>query len=116
MKRTGFRRKPKSAEQKADELFSRRIRERDGHQCRRCGSTWMLDAAHVIRRGYHATRWVLRNAVCLCRSCHDYMGGRDIEWRNWCLAQDIPYDNLHWLALHDKPERPEDALERLRAA
>ena len=123
LRRTPFKRKPapkkskpRSAEHRADDLFSLRIRARDGHRCRRCGSGWRLDAAHVIRRGFHAVRWVEENAVALCRGCHDYMGAHEFEWLAWCIAEGIPYDNLRWRALHDEPERAEDALARLRAA
>jgi 5-methylcytosine-specific restriction endonuclease McrA len=112
---TGFKRKPLTVEQRADALFSRIVRTRDGGRCRRCGSVWQVDCAHIIRRRFHAVRWVLLNAVSLCRECHDHLGAHEDEWRSWVLGQGIAWDVLHWRSLHDEPERAEDALIRLRA-
>lgn len=116
LRRTPFGRKPKTAEKKADALFSRRIRARD-RCCRRCGAAGDLDTAHVIRRRFHAVRWVEINAVALCRRCHVLMGMLgEGAWRQWCLEEEIPWDGLHWRAVHDPAERPEDALARLKAS
>lgn len=116
LKRTPMRHRADPVERAADALFSAQIIARDGY-CRICGSTYNLTCAHVIRRGHHAVRWVAANAVALCwMPCHAYFNEHEDEWRAWCLAQGIAWDNLHWRALHDTPERAEDALERLRGA
>lgn len=52
---------------KADLLFSRIVRSRGA--CERCGKP-ATDTAHIIRRGYSATRCVEDNAWALCSSCH----------------------------------------------
>lgn len=52
---------------RADMLFSRLIRSRG--VCERCGQM-ATDAAHIVRRGWSATRCVEDNAWALCRSCH----------------------------------------------
>jgi hypothetical protein len=60
--------KPKGDKGKCDVLFSKIIRS-PGH-CRRCGGTEWLQCAHIISRKYSATRCDVRNAWCLCASCH----------------------------------------------
>lgn len=42
--------------------------------CERCGETdyERLQCAHIISRKYNSTRTDLRNAFCLCASCHAY--------------------------------------------
>jgi len=68
--------------QKADSLFSKMIRERDGH-CVNCGSTHFLQCAHIITRSYKSIRTDEDNAVALCRSCHTYYTHRPLEWMDF---------------------------------
>lgn len=58
----------KGAKGKCDALFSKIIRSPGA--CLRCGFTDNLQCAHIITRRYSATRCDLRNAWCLCASCH----------------------------------------------
>jgi hypothetical protein len=68
---------------RADRLFSRYIRARDG-RCVECGKTDSLQCAHLVSRRYHAVRWDERNAVALCQGCHVYYTHRPLEWDAWC--------------------------------
>ena len=38
--------------------------------CENCGGNNYLQCAHIISRRYSGTRTDLRNAFCLCASCH----------------------------------------------
>ena len=68
---------------KADRLFSLAIRERDGWACRHCGSTYLVQCAHIISRRYNATRWSLDNAVCLCAKHHMKWTHDPLGWEDW---------------------------------
>lgn len=67
---------------KADALFSKLVRERDG-RCLNCGTTELLQCAHLISRSYKAIRTDFDNAVTLCRSCHMKYTHKPLEWREW---------------------------------
>jgi hypothetical protein len=59
-----------------DVLFSKLVRERDGHKCVRCGRKHeeyknTLDCSHFWGRGSKSVRWDMENADSLCRyPCH----------------------------------------------
>lgn len=104
----------KGAKGKADKQFSLIIRSL-GH-CERCGSSENLQTAHIISRRYSATRTDLRNAWCLCASCHR----RLTDW---------PRDHSHYITetigsdLYEELQRKaetvtkvdwDEELERLR--
>lgn len=92
--------KSKSPMAVADQLFARVIKARDG-RCTNCGSTQMLQCAHVFSRRYHAIRCDERNAVTLCQACHMYYTHRPIEeeqWRKRILGPEL-YAELEQLAL-----------------
>lgn len=60
----------KGAKAKADKLFSEIIRT-IGY-CENCGKTEWLQCAHINSRRFNATRVDIRNAFCLCASCHRF--------------------------------------------
>jgi hypothetical protein len=66
----------------ADTVTSQVVRERD-RGCVRCGSAGPLDAAHVLVRGNHYTRFELENLRSLCRTCHEEMGRNPLRWRQF---------------------------------
>jgi len=75
LRKTGIRRRPKTARQKlideADAVWREKALRRDSYQCRRCGSTWaVLAVHHVVTRAKHSVRWVLANGLTLCTGCH----------------------------------------------
>ena len=62
-------------QRKADSLFSQLVRSRAGNKCEYCGRTGVLHCHHgVVHRRYLNTRYVLDNCVCLCVSCHTFLG------------------------------------------
>lgn len=67
----------------ADRLFSLYIRNRDGWQCRACGSPFNVQCGHIISRRYRAIRFSPQNAVALCAKHHVYFTHRPIEWEAW---------------------------------
>jgi hypothetical protein len=69
----------------ADKLFSLKIRS-TGH-CERCGSTFMLQCAHIVSRRYKQVRWNFNNALCLCSGCHVYFTHHPLEWEIWVIDQ-----------------------------
>lgn len=71
------------ARARADEAFSRFIRNRDG-MCLECGTRQNLTCAHLVSRRYSATRWDPSNAVALCWSDHFKFGLQPLEWDLWC--------------------------------
>lgn len=71
-KRHGIKRTPE------DIKFSKRVRERDGWTCQRCGKGYApnskgLHCAHMFSRGKLATRYDLSNARALCYGCHRWL-------------------------------------------
>ena len=107
----------------ADVLFSKVIRERDGH-CKACGTSDSLQCAHLISRSYKSIRTVEDNAVALCRSCHVKFTHRPLEWEAWVefqfpgrwsrlKVQALKYERVDWRGERD---RLKGILERLEAA
>ena len=75
----------KTLKRKADKLWAGLIKaegkcEAEGHEIRCNG---VLQAAHVIRRGYLATRWDLNNGIALCQAHHVFWTHRPYEWEDW---------------------------------
>jgi 5-methylcytosine-specific restriction endonuclease McrA len=78
---------------KLDALFSRRIKERDGHTCQRCGKQHEeksrgLHNSHFWKRGYMGTRWEPLNCKALCFSCHRrWEGDKQGEYKDFMLKR-----------------------------
>lgn len=51
-----------------DILWSKRIKE-IGY-CSFCGSSYNLEAHHIIPRRNNSTRYLLKNGICLCKFHH----------------------------------------------
>jgi len=86
---------------KADGLFSKFIRERDG-KCVRCGKTEYLQCSHFWPRAISSTRFDPENCDTLCYGCHygdRYHGweyAKQGEYRDFKIKQlgDEGYKNL----------------------
>lgn len=68
-------RKPKSELKKlaleCHLLWSKAVKIRDGNQCKVCGKTNSLQSHHIFSDRMHSnTRYVLKNGICLCFTCH----------------------------------------------
>lgn len=59
---------------KADQVFSKFIRERDGHKCCTCGKP-AKHAGHYIRRAHKRARWNTYNVNAQCVYCNTYLDG-----------------------------------------
>jgi hypothetical protein len=68
----------------ADKLCRAYVMARDGNRCVICGSTKVVQWAHVLSRRYHPVRCDPDNSVALCRAHHCYYTYRKEEWREWC--------------------------------
>ena len=104
--RTSKRRKSRLALRKeCDTRFAQAVKDRDGWKCVMCGSTHVVQAAHLISRRYHATRWLMANCVTLCRSCH-LKGHMDpLRFEDWCEAKlgEAGWDELKAIAQRGTP-------------
>ncbi len=68
----------KSLKNKADQLFSRFIRERDRHTCYTCGKVIQANESqngHYISRKYLFYRYDERNCHCQCVGCNVFGKG-----------------------------------------
>lgn len=63
---------------KAVKLHSEYVRARDG-ACVRCGGTYRLQCAHMVRRTYAATVTDEMNARALCGGCHIFIDSHHWE-------------------------------------
>lgn len=87
-------------DQALDNLTRRIVRRRG--QCERCGTYENLTVAHIVRRGYHWTRWFPQNCLLLCwYKCHFYFTNNPILWENYCRYKigDKMYEYLKQLSL-----------------
>lgn len=78
MKRTalrGGRSRASRLYRECDDLSKRLVKHRDKWRCRKCGSDFIVQAAHILPRGrYPKLKFDLENIVTLCRSCHMRQG------------------------------------------
>jgi hypothetical protein len=68
MPTTKKRKKPITARNACDRIFSELIRSRG--RCQSCGTTRNLQCSHIISRRYAWTRTMSQNALALCAGCH----------------------------------------------
>ena len=58
--------------------WTRTVKQRDGHVCRKCGITRNLEAHHIIPKGKSPEfELELENGVTLCGNCHTLLKGRE---------------------------------------
>ena len=98
MKRTALRRRSPIRRNKrvlAGEVTNRMLDDacravvfaRDGHKCRRTGSTAHLQWAHVISRRYFSVRWDPDNSMCLSAGAHLWWHHQPVEAVTWWVGQ-----------------------------
>jgi hypothetical protein len=71
MLRTRSNRPNKKLEAALDALWSHLVKLAAGNKCVRCGDTYRLQAHHVAKRRFTATRWLIANGRCLCEFHHN---------------------------------------------
>jgi hypothetical protein len=80
--------------------------------CERCGDSEYekLQCAHIISRKYNATRTDLRNAFCLCATCHSYFTDHPADFGRFVahMWAGRDYDLLH--AKAQKGQKGSDAF------
>ena len=73
---------------KADEVFSRYIRERDAidlrGNCCTCGKPGN-QAGHFIKRSYKSLRWYPHNVHLQCARCNHYLDGNQDEYARFIV-------------------------------
>jgi len=74
---------------KLDKIFGELIRSHG--RCELCGETRTLQAAHLVSRKYHQTRWDLKNVYCLCAKCHRLVHDYPAAWEKIITSGDMAY-------------------------
>jgi 5-methylcytosine-specific restriction endonuclease McrA len=97
---------------KADVLFSKAIKDRDGGCVAEAPHKGQLQCAHIISRSYKSIRTNPDNAVTLCQSHHVYYTHRPLEWQEWVedrfpgrwdelKQQALSYERVDWRAEYE---------------
>lgn len=79
------KRKSQAIQKKADSLFSKIVRARDG-ACRRCGKQETLQCHHLISRTYRKVRFDERNGVTVCVGCHMFLTHRPLDNEDFAIS------------------------------
>jgi len=81
----------------ADQLWSRAVRDDWGNECAVCGRRPNLNAHHLAPRHHQATRYELRNGICLCSHCHTFDAdvSPHLNAAGWLLWLHANYPCLH---------------------
>ncbi len=53
-----------------DDLWSKKIKQRDGKKCVYCGEQNYLNSHHIFSKTKRSLRWALKNGITLCSSHH----------------------------------------------
>lgn len=111
---------------KADVLFSRLVRERDG-ACVAAGTDMVeckgnLQAAHIHSRSYKSIRTNFENCVTLCAAHHMYYTHHPLEWEDWVRhnlgderwehlkAIALQYEKVNWKLRYEALKEMAEAL------
>lgn len=69
-----------------DAITSRKVRERDGNRCRKCGRTPCYHHHIFGKKAHPATRWAMENGVAVCFVCHRDAHASPEDFRRWVLS------------------------------
>lgn len=102
----------KSLIKKADQVFSKFIRERDKHTCVTCGKS-AQHAGHYIRRSWKKCRWHPQNVHAQCIRCNTYLDGNMDAYAIFLVNSYGPQilSHLQGMKINYKPSR--DELNRI---
>ena len=72
----------------ADQAFSKCIRAAADYKCQKCGkqydkSSTGLHCSHNFSRRHRTIRWCKDNAMSICFSCHQWIGGEPLDSGKW---------------------------------
>ena len=108
---------------KADQLWSKLVRQRDGNKCVICGNKDKLNAHHLIDRSVKVLRHMLINGLSLCPSCHKFNRRRSAHGGNipfvlWMLERADENKQVVWVKENygciDKGYNYEAAYKKLK--
>lgn len=90
----------------ADSLWSLAVKSDWAYKCAVCGKRGNLNSHHLVPRQHEATRYLLRNGICLCVNCHqfdvDLSPHQNAEgWRVWLKTHHRILSE--WYAEHYRP-------------
>jgi hypothetical protein len=80
-----------------DAIVSRKVRDRDGNVCRRCGRERVF-AHHIFGKKAHpSTRWIEENLLSVCFGCHRDAHASPEDFRRWVLSWmgEVAYEALY---------------------
>ena len=101
-------REERRARDQADALWSRLVKQRDGHRCRACGKkSGPMEAAHIMGRRYSRVRCYLPNGLTLCggpTGCHRAEHDGDLDLADIVGAEH--FERLRRLAHDTTWKRP----------
>ena len=65
--------------------------------CEHCGSSTNLQCAHILSRRFVATYTSLRNAFCLCASCHRFFTDHPVKFGDFVRSTwaNEYYEDIH---------------------
>lgn len=70
---------------KADILWSKVVRLRDGNHCQVCGKNSSLNAHHLIHKAVRFFRHDPENGICLCSGCHIFSNELSAHGASWAF-------------------------------
>lgn len=95
--------RPANQNKKADDAWSKAVKERDGHKCAYCGKTEYLNSHHIFSRKHMGLRWDLDNGITLCSGHHNFS--------TTFSAHKTPVEFIEWL----KERNGEEWYQKLRS-
>lgn len=79
-------------ERQLDSLWRLLVLQRAENKCEKCGSRTDLESHHIVSRYIRATRWELRNGICLCKwNCHRLPHSLSVKDRRWYKQWELKY-------------------------
>lgn len=83
----------KSLTNKADRIWSSRVKVRAAGRCERCGRYEGVQSHHVVSRKNRRLRFDVRNGCATCAGCHWFAHQHPLAFAKW-FAEHRPDDYL----------------------
>jgi len=86
-----------SLKKSLDAIISRKVRDRDGNHCKKCGRTPCYHH-HIFGKAAHpSTRWEIDNGVSVCFRCHRDAHASPEDFRRWVISWmgEVEYEALY---------------------
>ena len=85
--------KPKKKKLESQSEWRQQIIRRDGKRCKLCGSTYWLEAHHIIYKSRGGERTNPLNGIMLCKTCHMDVHAGKIKFSQF----DLHYSQVQYL-------------------